>query len=103
MPCRSSALPSSGCQTMRWSFSQTWVWLATVIYAAALAISIGLLLPSARRYERVVAQIETAGTAPTPEVETMIDGLLKKQGGLASSLHVMTVVLLYLMIWKPGA
>jgi hypothetical protein len=86
-----------------WGFDQTWVWLSTVIYAVALAISIGLLLPSARQYERVVAQIESAGTAPTPEVETTLDGLLKKQAGLGSSLHLITVVLLYLMIWKPGA
>ena len=86
-----------------WGFDQTWVWLSTVIYAGALAISIGALLPAARQYERVVEQLETTRTAPTPEVERTLDGLLKKQAGLGSTLHVITVVLLYLMIWKPGA
>lgn len=86
-----------------WAFDQTWIWLSIVVYAVALAISIGLLLPSARQYERLVTQIESAGTAPAPEVETMLDAMLKKQAGLGSSLHVITVVLLYLMIWKPGA
>ncbi|MEO5842857.1 MAG: DUF2269 family protein [Acidimicrobiales bacterium] len=86
-----------------WAFDQTWVWLAVVLYAIALAVAVGLLLPSARQYERVVAQIESAAAAPTPEAESTLDGLLKKQGALGGSLHVLTVVLLYLMIWKPGA
>ncbi|MEO8693312.1 MAG: DUF2269 family protein [Acidimicrobiales bacterium] len=86
-----------------WGFDQTWVWLSVVLYAIALAIAVGLLLPSSREYERVVAQIESTGAAPTPQLEASLDGLLKKQGVLGSSLHVLTVVLLYLMIWKPGA
>ena len=86
-----------------WGFDQTWIWLSVVVYGIALALSIGLLLPSARHYERLVAQIETAGAAPSAEVEATLDATLKKQAALGSSLHVMTVVLLYLMIWKPGA
>jgi hypothetical protein len=86
-----------------WGFDQTWIWLSTVMFAIALAISIGLLMPSARQYENVVARIETAGTAPTPEIEAMLDSILKKQAALGSTLHVITVVILYLMIWKPGA
>jgi hypothetical protein len=86
-----------------WKFSQTWLWLSLVVYALALAISLGALLPAAKAYERVVEQLETSRTAPTPDVEATLDGLLKKQAAMGTSLHVITVVLLYLMIWKPGA
>ena len=86
-----------------WGFDQTWIWLSIIVYALALAISLGLLLPSARQYERLVAQIENAGAAPAADVEATLDAILKKQAALGSSLHVITVVILYLMIWKPGA
>ena len=86
-----------------WGFDQTWIWLSVVVFAIALAISVGLLLPSARQYERLVAEIETSGAPPSPAAAARIDGLLKKQAALGSTLHVATVVLLYLMIWKPGA
>ena len=85
-----------------WSFSQTWVWLATVLYLVALAISLGALLPAARQYERLVTQVEAGGQAPAAEVESTLDRLLKKQASLGGSLHLLLVVILVLMIWKPG-
>ena len=86
-----------------WGFDQTWIWLSTVVYAVALAISIGLLLPTARQFERLVSQLETDGAPPTAAVEIALDGLLKKQAAFGSTLHLITVALLVLMIWKPGA
>ncbi|HUP75239.1 MAG TPA: hypothetical protein VM282_19500 [Acidimicrobiales bacterium] len=56
-----------------------------------------------RQYERIVAEIETAGAAPSAQVGATLDAILKKQGALGGSLHVLTVVILYLMVWKPGA
>jgi hypothetical protein len=86
-----------------WSFSQTWLWMALVVYAIALGVALGLLLPTFRKYEALVEQVETSGVAPTPAVESTLDGLLKKQAAMGGSLHLIIVVLLYLMIWKPGA
>jgi hypothetical protein len=86
-----------------WEFGQTWLWLSIVLYALALAISVGGLLPTFRTYERLVAEIEGSTVAPTPAVEATLDGMLKKQAALGSMLHVFLVVLLVLMIWKPGA
>lgn len=85
-----------------WSFDQTWLWLALVVYAIAIAISLGALLPAFRQYEKLVARIETSGSAPTADDESTLDRLLKKQAGLGGSLHLIIVVLLVLMIWKPG-
>ena len=67
-----------------------------------LAISLGALLPTFRQYEKLVARIETSGSAPTAADESTLDRLLKKQAGLGGSLHLIIVVLLVLMIWKPG-
>jgi hypothetical protein len=92
-----------GMSERAWRFGQTWIWLATVLYAAALVISLGALLPTARKYEHLVTQIESAGEAPTPIVEATLDRMLKTQAGLGGSLHVLLVVILGLMIWKPGA
>jgi len=87
----------------RWAFDQTWLWLSLIVYAIALGISLGLLLPAFRKYEALVDRIETGGTAPTPADETALDALLKKQAGLGGSLHLIVVILLVLMIWKPGS
>jgi Predicted integral membrane protein (DUF2269) len=87
----------------RWGFDQTWLWLSLIVYATALAISLGALLPTFRKYEALVEQIETSGHAPTPDGEATLDRLLKKQAGLGGSLHLIIVVLLVLMIWKPGS
>lgn len=86
-----------------WEFGQTWLWLSIVLYALALVISVGGLLPTFRKYERLVAEIEGSAVGPTPAVEATLDGMLKKQAALGSTLHVFLIVLLVLMIWKPGA
>ena len=47
-----------------WKFSQTWVWLAIVIYILALGVSHGLLMP---RVKKLLAYMRTAvaGGGPT--------------------------------------
>ena len=32
-----------------WKFSQTWIWLAIVVYVLALGVSHGLLMPRVKR------------------------------------------------------
>jgi hypothetical protein len=86
-----------------WQFDQTWIWLSVVFYAVALAISLGLLLPAFRTYVRTITEVEAGTVARSPAVDATLDGLAKKQAALGGTLHVITVVLLYLMIWKPGA
>ena len=86
-----------------WGFDQTWIWLSIIVYAAALAISVGLLLPAFRQFSRTITGLEAGAIAASAEVDAGLDGLLKKQAALGSSLHVITVVILALMIWKPGA
>ena len=88
-----------------WSFSDLWIWLSIVIYVAALGVSHGLVLPTARRMNSLMrdaaARPTTAGGAPPPEA-TDLDALGKRIGLGSGLLHVATVALLALMVWKPA-
>jgi hypothetical protein len=86
-----------------WGFDQTWIWLSVVVYAIALAISVGLLLPAFRQFSQTITGLEAGTIVPSAAVDAGLDGLLKKQAVMGSTLHVITVVILVLMIWKPGA
>ena len=86
-----------------WGFDQTWIWLSIVAYALALAISVGLLLPAFRQFSQTITALEGGTITASAEVDGRLDGLLKKQAAMGSTLHVILVVILVLMIWKPGA
>lgn len=81
-----------------WKFSQTWVWLAIVIYVVALGVSHGLLTPRVKRLlglMRETADGSTTSGADAARLEPQI-------GGLSVVLDLALVVILVLMIWKPG-
>ena len=87
-----------------WKFSQTWVWLSIVIYLAALAVSFGLLQPRVKKLlalqrEMVAAPPSTGG--PPPQV-AQLKALGAQIGPISGLLHLSLVVILVLMIWKPG-
>lgn len=92
-----------------WQFDQTWIWLAIVLYVVGIGVSHGVLFPNARRMKDLAAEMVAAGPPPAdappgppPQVAEM-----ERRGktlGIASSfLHLLLVVILVLMIWKPGA
>jgi hypothetical protein len=92
-----------------WKFSQTWIWLAVVLYVIGIGVSHGVLFPSARRMKALVAEMVAAGPPPAdappgPPPQAAEMGQLEKKLGAASTfLHVLLVVIIGLMIWKPGA
>ena len=86
-------------------FSQTWVWLSLVLYVIALGISHGIVRTNVKhmiRLQREILEGPPPEGGPPPQV-----ALMEKHGqviGMASGvLHVLLVVLISLMIWKPGA
>ncbi len=87
-----------------WKFSQTWLWLALVLYAAAIGISHAVMRPSAARIRELMVEMEqgpppTGGPPPqVAEIQEM--GRRLAIGGPILSINV--VVILFLMIWKPG-
>jgi hypothetical protein len=72
-----------------WEFGQTWVWLSLVLYVIGIGVSHSVLIPS-----------EPAG-GPPPQVVEM-EGLEKKLAGAGTFLNVLVVVVVALMIFKPG-
>jgi uncharacterized membrane protein len=92
-----------------WAFDQTWIWLSMALYVVGLAISHAVVFPNARKMKELSAELVAAGpppagtaAGPPPQVVEM-----QRRGralGLSSSiLHVLLVVIIGLMIWKPGA
>lgn len=78
-----------------WALSQTWVWLSLVLYAVGIAVAHGVMAPGASRINELV---RTAPGPPPPEVEDI--GKRLAMGG--AFLDILVIVLLVLMIWKPG-
>jgi hypothetical protein len=92
-----------------WEFSQTWVWLAIVLYIAALGIAHGKLFKNAKRMialqrELVAMGPPPQGAAPSgpPSQVGELEELGKQQMLFGTINELITIIILYLMIWKPG-
>jgi len=89
-------------------FGETWLWLSMVVYLAALAVSFGLLQPRVRRLialqrELVSGGPPPAGAAGPPPQVVELEALGKQVGMLSMVLHLAFVVVLVLMVFKPGS
>ena len=97
-----------------WKFSQTWVWSAMTFYVIALGVSHGILLPAVRRMGVLMKELAAAGpppganpsqgppAGPPPQVAEL--GTLGQRVGVTGAfLDIMVIVILALMVWKPGA
>ena len=93
----------------QWTFSQTWVWLSVVLFVVSLGVSHGVLLPRVRRMNALGEELAAAGPPPAgapagpPPQVGMMEALGKQVGAASGVLHLMTLALLYLMVFKPGA
>ena len=85
-------------------FGQTWIWLAMLLFLSSLAVSHLMLRPRVKRMqalmEEVIAGPPPAG-GPPPQVAEM-EKLGKQIGMIAPALQVLLVVILFLMVFKPG-
>ena len=88
----------------QWKFSQTWIWLALLIYVVAIGISHAVLIPGHKKINALLAEMEQgpqpAGGPPPQAVEVQAIG--KRMAAAGATLNVFVVVFLVLMIWKPG-
>ena len=87
-----------------YKFSQTWVWLALLLYVVAIGISHAILIPGHKRINALLAEMEQgpppAGGPPPQVVEIEATG--KKMAAAGATLNVFVVIFLILMVWKPG-
>src|SRR5262245_57508041 len=87
-----------------WKLSQTWVWLALVLYVVAIGIAHSVLIPGHRRINELLAEMEQGPApagGPPPQVAT-IQEIGKRQATAGMVNNLLVVVLIGLMIWKPG-
>jgi hypothetical protein len=81
-----------------WKFTQTWVWVALVVYLIGLGISHGLLMPRVKKLIALMREVvggSTTAAADASKLEPQI-------GGISMMLHLVLAVVLVMMIWKPG-
>lgn len=82
-------------------FDQTWVSLSMLLWIVAIGISHGLLIPSEKKY---LADLEAqVGGAEPGSTGVDLAALDKRMAASGAGLNVLLAVILYLMIWKPGA
>jgi hypothetical protein len=88
-----------------WSFGQTWIWLSLVLYVVALGGSHAVLIPSHRRINELFRELLAVGSpsaGPPPQVAE-IEALGRRMAPVGATLDVILVVIVALMVWKPGA
>jgi len=92
-----------------WTFGQTWVWLSTLLYIVGIGLSHAIMIPSEKRMNVLAAELVAAGPPPAgaaaggppPQVVEM-EGLEKKLAAVGTVLNLLVVIVVVLMVFKPG-
>lgn len=89
-------------------FGETWIWLALVVYAVGLAVSLTFVQPTARRILKLSEELAEAGPPPEgaqgpPPQVAQLDRLGSRIGAASGVAHLIMAIALALMVWKPGA
>jgi hypothetical protein len=89
-------------------FSQDWLWISVAIYVIALGISHGLLFPRVKKIIALMREMVDAGPpgagapgGPPPQA-AQLEVLGKQVAVCGATLNVMLIVIVFLMVWKPG-
>ncbi len=96
-----------------WEFSQTWIWVSMALYIVGIGVSHGVLLPAVKRMGVLMRELVDAGPPPTgappagappgpPPQVAELQALGPRVGASGAFLDVLMVVILALMVWKPG-
>ncbi|HUP84057.1 MAG TPA: DUF2269 family protein [Acidimicrobiales bacterium] len=90
-----------------WKFDQLWVGLALALFIATMGFATAVQVRNQKRMVALAGELVAAGpppadaSGPPPQVAEMED-LEKRLGMGGAFLSVMVVVLLFLMVFKPG-
>ena len=83
-------------------FSQAWISISLLLYIIALGIAHGVMIPSGRKMFAVGARMGSAQGRPADSDIAEAEGLQKKLATGGMTLNLLVVLLLVMMIWKPG-
>ena len=87
-----------------WTFSQTWAWLSIVIYVVAIGLSHGVLTPAVKRMGVLMHEL-AAGPPPVggpPPQAAEMAAIGQRIGVVGPVLDLALIVILFLMVFKPG-
>jgi uncharacterized membrane protein len=90
-----------------WKFSQAWVAAAIVLFTLTMGFATGVQLKNQKRMSGLASELAAGGpppagaSGPPPQVAEM-EALEKKLGMGGAFLSFMIVVLIYVMVFKPG-
>jgi uncharacterized membrane protein len=87
-----------------WKFSQTWIWLSLLLYVIAIGISHAVMRPGGKRIQELMIEMEQGpppAGGPPPQV-AQIQEIGKRLDTGGPALSIIVVLILFLMVWKPG-
>jgi hypothetical protein len=89
-------------------FSEAWLSMSFVAYFVGLGLSHGVLRPNVRKMQSLMRELAagagaaaTGAAGPPPQAEEL-ERRGRTVGITGAALNLLVIVLLYLMIWKPG-
>jgi uncharacterized membrane protein len=91
-----------------WKFSQGWISASLLLYIVGIAVSHAVLRPGHKRLnvlmrELVDAGPPTAGSGGAPPQVAEMEQVGKRMAAAGLSLDVLLIVIVFLMVFKPGA
>ena len=81
-------------------FDQTWIWLSLLLYVVAIGISHSIVIPGHRRLNVLGRQLATGQGGAAEGQELAAIG--KKLAPAGAALDILALVIVALMVWKPG-
>ncbi|HZP30520.1 MAG TPA: DUF2269 family protein [Acidimicrobiia bacterium] len=93
-----------GMSDKAWKFDQTWIWLAIVLWVAAVGVAHGAIVPREKQVVALLREQVVAGDGPGAAAgsEIRIEQLMRQVAGFGLLYAVAVVAILALMVWKPG-
>jgi uncharacterized membrane protein len=93
-------------------FGDTWIWLSILLYVVGLGVSHGVLMRNVKRMHVLMEELVGMGPPPAaagapaggpPPQAAELEQRGKTVGMAGAFLNVLLVVMVYLMVFKPGA
>ena len=91
-----------------WKFEQFWIWGSMGLYIIGLGLSHGVLRPNVRRMQGLMRELSEGGPPPgaasggPPPQVAELEERGRRVGVTGATLNVILVLILFLMVWKPG-
>ena len=88
-------------------FSEAWISWSFLLYIVALGITHAVQIPNVRRINQLAGELaagapHAAGSGGPPPQVAELDTRGKRAAATGAVLNLITVVILFLMVWQPG-